>query len=66
MCKFSFLFVKEDFFVIFFSSLNSVRVYANNGMCFRSMASNIAKFGGGKVKKWSWNQDKVLELRPKN
>lgn len=55
MCKFSFLFVKEDFFVIFFSNLNSVRVYANNGMCFCSMASNIAKFGGGKVKKWSWN-----------
>lgn len=47
--------LKEAFFDTFFSRLNSVIVYANNGRCFLSTASNIVKFEGEKMKKWPWN-----------
>lgn len=41
-------FLKEDFFDLFFSRLNTVIVHANNRMCFLCMTSNIVDFEGEK------------------
>lgn len=41
-------FLKEDFFDLFFSRLNTVIVHANNRMCFLCLTSNIVDFEGEK------------------